>query len=258
MYTCYLITNNLNSRKYVGITDDTIESRWSDHIYNANYLKDHDRNLPGYNEMYQDMIDQNFESFEISIIEGDIPAELAESREQYYINLYGSIDIGGYNIRYGGSKGNHHETTKEKMRNAQLGKKHSQDTINKMRAIKSGDNNPNYGTKWTKDREAKFVATVAERGHWTTRQDVLAESNIKRSETLKKRYETEDHKNRKSVNQVDIGTLEVIHKFKSAQEAAEYIRTIKPGGVGSAYNSIRDCCTGRRKSAYGYMWVDAS
>lgn len=45
MYLCYLITNNVNGKKYVGITKTTIGHRWSQHKYVAKRKRDAERKL---------------------------------------------------------------------------------------------------------------------------------------------------------------------------------------------------------------------
>lgn len=56
------------------------------------------------------------------------------------------------------------------------------------------------------------------------------------------------HVNSKKVQQIDINTNKVLNIFDSTIQASRYIN--------KKYSDthIRNCCNGKRKTAYGYMW----
>lgn len=99
----YVISNNINSRLYIGQTINTIFTRWTDH-------KCASKNATRYKTpLYVDIRNLGIEHFnykEIEKIEAITKDELISKlneKEKYYIELYKtSIDYGGYNTESGG------------------------------------------------------------------------------------------------------------------------------------------------------------
>lgn len=90
----YKVTNNINGNVYVGQTKKTIHKRWCEHLNNR---EKHDfafyRALRKYPE----------EVFEVEKLE-EVPNEMLDDREMYWIKHYDSYD-NGYNSTLGGSGG---------------------------------------------------------------------------------------------------------------------------------------------------------
>ena len=121
----YKIENALNGKKYIGSTV-CVRRRWSDH--RLLLLKGcHNRKL-------QNSFNKNSKSFEFynfSVIEECKDEKLIE-REQYYINLFDSVD-NGYNVRIQAStnyglKWNEEQKQKLKGRKTPFGLKRSEET----------------------------------------------------------------------------------------------------------------------------------
>ena len=92
----YVITNLINSKKYVGKTDFTIEERWKEHCQDSQ--KERCNKRPLYDAMNKYGI-ENFKIEEIEYIEDD--SKLSE-REIYWINELQTYGHNGYNATMGG------------------------------------------------------------------------------------------------------------------------------------------------------------
>jgi group I intron endonuclease len=92
----YLIENQLNNKKYVGITKHSIESRFNDHIRNSKGLNLERRRL------YHSMKKYGVENFTVSLLETCDPENIYDS-EQKWIKHYNSNSYKfGYNMTAGG------------------------------------------------------------------------------------------------------------------------------------------------------------
>ena len=92
----YLITNLINSKKYVGKTTTTIDERWQEHLHDAQ--KERYNKRPLYDAFNKYGI-ENFKIEEIEYIENDF--KLSE-REIYWIKELQTYGRNGYNATKGG------------------------------------------------------------------------------------------------------------------------------------------------------------
>ena len=90
----YKIENKLNGKKYIGQTIKPLEKRFSQHQHN--YNKPYFSQL----SLYQAFNKYGIESFSFEEIE-EVPNELLDEREKYWINDYNSY-YDGYNSTLGG------------------------------------------------------------------------------------------------------------------------------------------------------------
>jgi len=90
----YLITNDINSHKYVGQTINTLSQRFSEHCYAS---KNPFLDIP----LYRAMRKYGCEHFHIELIDTATDAEELDRKEQYWINFYNSYND-GYNADLGG------------------------------------------------------------------------------------------------------------------------------------------------------------
>lgn len=88
----YLITNDLNDKKYVGLTTRDLEFRWKEHCRHSS--QSIDSAITKYGKHH----------FHISILE-DCPEDKLDEREQYWIKYYDSFN-NGYNLTNGGRGSN--------------------------------------------------------------------------------------------------------------------------------------------------------
>lgn len=89
----YLITNLINDKKYVGITND-YKKRWVNHKCNNDPSMAIAKAIKKY----------GVENFKFEVIESNVPLEEIDEKEIYYIKFYNSHTSGGkgYNISKGG------------------------------------------------------------------------------------------------------------------------------------------------------------
>ena len=116
----YKITNDINNRIYIGQTTRNLLERINSYKSEIKYQKQNPRPIIAAMQKY------GIEHFHFVIIEDNIKSkEELDLKEQYYIQYYQSLcDQMGYNVELGGnSNGKHSEITKQKISQAQLGKK---------------------------------------------------------------------------------------------------------------------------------------
>lgn len=124
-YKVYIHRNKINGKVYIGITKQKPENRW--------------RNGKGYKQnikFYRAIEKYGWNNFEHIVLVDNLTAEQAGQIEKALIVQFDSIK-NGYNIDNGGSTTNHSQETIEKMRKSMLGKKHTEDTKNKISVANS-------------------------------------------------------------------------------------------------------------------------
>ena len=95
----YLVSNNINDKKYIGQTKRTVEERWSDHLSklqsDVNYF--HNAILKhGKEHFYIETIDI------VTAKDPDTLNEILNKGEIYYIAKYNTVHPNGYNLTNGG------------------------------------------------------------------------------------------------------------------------------------------------------------
>lgn len=94
----YMITNNINNKKYIGITSKKIEERFEMHRKNAR------KKINRY--LYDAMNKYGLENFSISIIDDSASNwEDLQKKEIIYIKEYNTLSPDGYNMTSGGDGG---------------------------------------------------------------------------------------------------------------------------------------------------------
>ena len=146
----YVIRNKVNNKVYIGQTVNNFHRR-----YGSNLLKNtHNQHLKNSIQKY------GIENFEI-----DEEFDIAYSKEELdkleclYIDIYDSIN-NGYNNQTGGSNGKHTEETKQKISEANKGKKRSEETKKKisesLKGKYGGENSPMYGKHHSEETKQKI------------------------------------------------------------------------------------------------------
>lgn len=101
MYYTYMITNNINEKVYIGITNN-FKERWLRHKSNSRACKDKKgKDTPLYSAMRKHGVD----NFKFEVLEVFLDVESCQLFEVLYISLLKENNIPCYNIHEGGTIG---------------------------------------------------------------------------------------------------------------------------------------------------------
>lgn len=110
----YLITNNLNNKKYVGQTSNSLDLRW----------RQHTSKHQGYcRVLHNAIMKYGKENFSIIEIAKASSIEELNQMEEAFIKEFNTIVPNGYNLLPGGNNKKHHDDSKRKMSITRTGKK---------------------------------------------------------------------------------------------------------------------------------------
>jgi len=243
---CYTVYAHIfsNGKRYIGITSQKPEYRWKSGSGYKHSLK-----IRNAIEKY------GWENIKHEILYENLNQDQAEKMEIKLIKKYKTtLREFGYNISHGGNcvgtlsketklkmslsaKGKaKSEITKEKIRQANLGKKQSQETINKradklrggkrptvskLMSERVGEKNPLYGTKFTDERK-----------------EIQRQILIKRQQ-----------------NGFDNGSKPILQFDRKGNFISEY-KSAVDAVIKNNFKSdhISDCCKNKRKTSNNYIW----
>ena len=141
-----------------------------------------------------------------------------DDMEIKYIKQYNSLVPNGYNLRIGGNGGRHHAETKQKISEV-LKQRYKNGLIHSK---------PSLGKPHNEIHKKKISESLKGRR--------LSQETINKIILSKKIYK---------IIQFDIlGNR--LNSFETCQEAAQYIGTTRA--------NVNHCCTGKNKTAKGYVW----
>lgn len=196
-YKIYKYTNIHNGKVYIGQTKLSLSER----------AQSRGNNYKECSRFYNAIKKYGWDSFRGEVIADGLSKEAANKEEMRYISLHRSTDPAfGYNILNGGCQHEMNNETKllisekAKMRyqdptkNPMFGKKHSEETKQKMSEIKLGRLNPMYGKTWSETqrkvcgtkgkylrlsdaRRAEMSAWATELGHSNAKKVICVEDN---------------------------------------------------------------------------------
>lgn len=270
----YRIYNDINKKNYIGLTTNTVETRWKKHLANSSLVQYH---------LYDAMRLYGVEHFFIETIE-NIEDNLLAEREQYWIQYYDSF-YNGYNETQGGegsqlyNKADFYRLWDEGYSISEIA---SQINCVRSTVYEALLDYENYTVEESLKRRAiknqKRVCQFDLHGHQVATYNSVKEAeealNIVGSGTIGqccarkpghktvKNYfwlwEEEKDKIDELVASLSEGHREqkvaqldkegnVIAIFNSAKEAAQSFGRPKDSHIG-------DCCKGRRKTCFGYGW----
>lgn len=187
----YKITNSINGKIYIGQTAVSIEQRFNGHkIALEAYKEDKYKHK---SHLYNAMSVYGFENFYIEQIDSaDSPEELNELEKYYIENLNTRDDSIGYNIAPGGFGGPLFE-----------GHSHSDETKKKMSEDRMGENNANFGNRWSQSDELKALhselSTGEGNGMWgkhhkdSTKRLIGEKNKIQQEDRIKVTNGIEEH-----------------------------------------------------------------
>lgn len=132
-----------SGKRYIGITSNNPNRRWG-------------ANGQGYSKQskfFNAILKYGWDNFQHNILYSNLTANEASQKEQELIKYYNTIE-NGYNCESGGL----------------TNRKHSQETIEKLRQLNLGKNNPNYGktvSKETRLRLSQSHKNIPHSKEWT-------------------------------------------------------------------------------------------
>ena len=242
-YSVYRHTSP-NGKVYIGLTSTDPQKRWA--------------NGDGYKKnqhFYHAIQKYGWDNFDHDILFSGLTKEEAAETERKLITEHRSNESAyGYNLTSGGEIGKKHSAESiEKMRKAKIGmydgeknprygqhcSDHTKALISERLTGKlSGDKNPNYGKKMSEEQKAQL--SIARTGkHY-----------FKLSESVKNSPECIAVRERQKIKIEQYSKDgEFIKEWDSAPDAARAL-----GGKTKAQCHICSCCNGKLKTAYGFVW----
>ena len=243
----YKITNVVNGKVYIGQSIN-IKARWKDHINTLNRNVSHSVLLQRAWNKYKE------NSFTFEILEL-CTEDMLDEVETKYIELYDACN-NGYNIEPGGNSNKYlADSTKQKLREASIGRRHSNETKQKMSRSKTGRNNGMYGKSHSEESKRKMSESKKGRpGHPSSekQKEAARRANLGKivsEETRKKignanKGNTPVNKNLKPVYCVELDRV-----FESPSSAGKELKI--------SSSNIIYCCEQKRRTCGGYHWIYA-
>lgn len=231
MYTVYKHTTP-NNKIYIGITSQRPQNRWRS--IGQGYIR---------NILFSRAIKKyGWGNIKHEILYAGLTKEEAEEKEIELIASYKSNEREfGYNISNGGQcVGMFSEETKQKLRKANLGKKHSEETKKKISESHLGEKNYLYGKHLSEETKKKLSeAHKGKKASEETRQKMRERYKHYKHPMLGRKGEN----NPKSKPVICVETNIVYQSITIASEQS-HIDT----------GSITKACKGERKTAGGFHW----
>ena len=154
----YIIKNNVNDKVYIGQTIQGYKKRFNSHKYGSKSI---DRPL------YRAFRKYGVDNFYVELLEDNIPYNMLDEREIYWINYYDCVNPNGYNISHGGTA---YRTEDERIRMSER-----MTGENNPMFGKTGELNPFYGRSHT-DENKKILSEKAKE-HYNNLSDEEKELN---------------------------------------------------------------------------------
>ena len=239
----YLYENLINHKKYVGQTTKPILERHKNHKYQK------------YNSYFHNALTKYGEdNFQLTIIDCAYSADELNAKEEYWIKFYNSV-AEGYNLTFGG-KGS-------------SGYKHTKETIEHLKQINLGANNPMYGKSLSDEQRKKYSLShkgigkgkrLSESTKEKIRKSKLGKTSGRNNPMFGKHH-TEKSKekirnNRKSFKGSNHPQSKI---FVQLNQNGEFIAEYPSGldaslATGCDRSDITKCCKGKIKQSKGYIW----
>lgn len=217
----YKITNLINGKIYIGITNQGSKVRWCKHCSDSRQGSD----FPIHNAIRK-YGEDNFQIEVIEVIENE-DYDYLKAREVYWVKVYDSYNREkGYNLTLGGDGtfGRFHSAeTKEKIRQSKIGRKHSKESRHNM-------SESHKRLEYNHDE----MSSRCKKGN-----------GIRWSNLDNRKNASLNNKNNKAILQIDL-EMNIIAEFRSSSEAARCI--------GKTHQNICKCALGKLPTAYGFIW----
>lgn len=215
-----------NGKVYIGITKQKPVKRWM-----------HGKGYALQPRFYNAILKYGWDNIKHEVLFTNMTREEAEAKEVELIAQYKSNQRKyGYNIDYGGRVNRMSDETKEKIRKANIGKHHSDETCKRLSELeKERWENPEY----RRNQVEKRLGNIP----WNKGKETPAETRQKQREAKLGKYTGKDHWNAKRVINLDTGQI-----YDSFGVIARELNIVNA-------SHIVDVCKGKRPKAYGYRWA---
>lgn len=263
----YLIKNLTNGKSYVGQSkQNDIHTRWNSH--KSRSKKEKKSGCSAMNAAFQKYGVENF-SFNIICVCFD---EDRLEYEKFYIKHFNTVSPNGYNLTDGGESPVMSAVTREKMRNVNIGRKHTDETrmrmsiaqrtsvlcIEKLRIL----NKNQKGKTYTEERKRKM--SESRKGIPKSEEHRRKISQAKKGkpghtpseetkQKLRDAFKGKEHLDRRGKNHVRSKEIQqctlagiLVHTFESANIAGVTLKI--------DVSSICKCARGVTKKASGFTW----
>ena len=218
----YITTNKINGKKYIG---------------QKKYCGNYETYLGSGIALKNAIAKYGRENFTREIIEECGTKDELDEREKYWIKYYDATNSDNfYNITNGGDGG-----FGSGKNSPWYGKHLSKETKDKLSKMKSGENNPFYGKTHSDEVKKRLSEKASKQRHSKETKDKLSKS-------IKENHADFNGRNNPRANPVNQFSLngDFIKRWDYAKEASQNLNI--------NYSSLISCCTGRYKSAGGYIW----
>lgn len=236
----YKITNTLNNKSYIGQTKYSIGHRYNQHCNEALHTNN---NLHLYNAMRK----YGLQNFKVSCLESDIPEDLLDEKEVYYINYFNTYEDGYNNTKGGGGvRGYHHsDATKKKIGETVRQNMYKINTPERTAKIIASQK----GRKFTELHKLHIKESCA--GKRTGEHNAFYGKTHTELSKLKMSQSSIKYK----VLQLDSNNV-VINCFPSVREAASFIKNnnLSNAKLSSIMYRIYYTCIGNQNIAYNFKW----
>lgn len=225
MYSVYKHTTP-NGKVYIGITKQKPVKRWL-----------HGKGYANQSYFYNAILKYGWDNIKHEVLFTELTREEAEAKEVELIAEYKSDQRAyGYNVDRGGRVNRMSDETREKLRQANLGKHHSKETCEKLKKLEQ--------ERW-KNPEYRKNFSEKNKGHipWNKGKVTPIETRLKQRERKLGKYTGANHWNSKRIINLDTGQI-----YESIGLA--YKELGKSNG-----SKIMLVCKGKRKTAYGFRWA---
>lgn len=227
----YCITNNVNSKIYIGQTRTSIKERYASHIRCS-------RGRTGDNTLlYLAMRKYGVDNFSIDIVEcvfadsTETLRQLLNEREIFYIKEKQSLKPNGYNMTIGGDRPPEHESTVV-VKVSEYG-----DVLDVYRSISEAARKnciPKSNIRHALRSDSHYGSGY----YWYIKDNTL---DVKVGDNIGKQIRTDI----KAVYCFDLNGR-FIKEYKSISDATHDIEV--------SHTKVSDVCNGNRQSAGGYLW----
>lgn len=248
LYQIYLITNKETNKQYVGqvIQYRGYKVRFREHLCG---IKTANTRL-----LSNSIKKHSAETFEVKLVEENIPESLIDEKEKYYIKYYNTFMPNGYNMTEGGQGVHgykHSEKDREKLSQASKAswaRLHADPERLKLRNEKVSK-----GLKGiSRTIETREKLSIAAKKRFSNHHGTFY--GKKHSEETKHKIAL---KNGHQVMMCDKIPGECIRTFSSVGEASRWLISNNKTKNKSAFTRIITICNhvkGQGKTAYGYIW----